>query len=48
MSGKNLVIQLWSKMPSTNQIAEFFDHEYLWKESFDILDFPKEVNHRGR
>ena len=23
----------------SNQIARFFDHQYLWKESSDILDF---------
>ena len=43
MSWKNLVIQLWFKMPSANQIVEFFDHEYLWKESIDILDFLIDV-----
>ena len=48
MSGENLVIQVWSEIPSTNQIAEFFYHEYLWKESIDILDFFLEVNHQGR
>ena len=26
-------------MLSFSQIAKFFDHQYLWKESDDILDF---------
>ena len=28
-----------AKILSTNQIAGFFDHKYLWKELIDILDF---------
>ena len=39
MSGKNLVLQLWAKMLSTNQVAVLFDHQYLWKESIDTFDF---------
>ena len=39
MSGKNLVLQLWAKMLSTNQVAVLSDHQYLWKESIDTFDF---------
>ena len=39
MSGKNLVLQLWAKMLSTNQVAVLFDHQYLRKESIDTFDF---------
>ena len=31
--------------PLSNQIAKFFDHEYLWKESIDILDILHEEIH---
>ena len=34
MCGKNLDLQLWLKMFSTNQITGFFD-----QESIDIVDF---------
>ena len=34
--------------PSTNQIAGFFDHQYLWKQSNDILDFLHGGNHQGK
>ena len=27
---------------SSNQIAGFFDHQYLWKKSNDFLDFLPE------
>ena len=27
------------KMLSPNQIALFIDHQYLWKESVNLLDF---------
>ena len=39
MSGKNQTLQLWPKMYSPNQIAVVFYHQYLWKESSDLLDF---------
>ena len=39
MAGKNLVLPLWYKMLSTNQIAVFFDHQYLSKEFIDTLVF---------
>ena len=39
MSGKNLVLQLWPRMLSANQIAVFFDDQSLWKGSIDLLDF---------
>ena len=48
MSGKNLVLQLWLKKLSTNQIAVFFDHQYLFKELFNTLDFLHRDNHQGR
>ena len=32
----------------TNQIAEFFDYQYLWKESNFILDFLQGVNHQWK
>ena len=47
MSGKNLVLELWPKMLSVNQIAVFFDHRYLWKESIDTLDFLPGINYQG-
>ena len=40
MSGKNLVLELWPKMLSANQIAGIFDHLYLLKgliPHFDCL-----------
>ena len=39
MSEKNLARQLCSKMLSANRTAMFCDHQYLWKDSIDILDF---------
>ena len=39
MSGKITVLQSWPKMLLANQIAVFFDHQFLWKESINILDF---------
>ena len=48
MSGKGLVLQLWLKILSANQITVFFDHQYLWKESIDILDFLRGNNHQGK
>ena len=44
MSGKNLILQ-WPKMLSANQIAVFFDHQYLWKKLIGFLDFLPEDNH---
>ena len=38
-SAKYHVLQLWPKMLSINQIAVFFGHQYLWKESTDTTDF---------
>ena len=34
-------------MLSTNQIAGFFDQQYIRKESIDIVDFLHEDNHQG-
>ena len=31
-----------------NQIAGFFDHQYIWKECIDILDFLHEGIHEGK
>ena len=47
MSGKNLVLSLWPNKLSSNQIAGFFDHQYLWKESSDILCFLYGGNQQG-
>ena len=41
VSGKNLYCQVMTKM--SNQIAWFFDHQYLWKECIDILFFYMEI-----
>ena len=46
--GENLVLQLWSKMISANQIAVFFDRQYLWKELMDLLDFWHGDNHKRK
>ena len=32
MSWKNLVLQFWLEMLLANQIAVFFDHQFLWRE----------------
>ena len=48
MFGKNLVVQLWCKTLPTNQIAVFFDHQYLWKYSIDTLDFLHGDNHKQK
>ena len=48
MSRKNLVLESWPKIFSTNQVAVFFDHQYLWKESIDTLDFLHEDNNQGK
>ena len=34
-------------MLSANQIVGFFDHQYFWKESVDILDLVHGDNHHG-
>ena len=39
VSGEILVRKLQVKMLSSNYIARFFDHQCIWKESIDILDF---------
>ena len=48
MSGKILVLQLWPQMLSTNQVAVFFDHQNIWKESIDTFDFWHRYNHQGK
>ena len=45
---KNLVLQLLSKMFSTNHIAVFFNHQYLWKESINTLDFLHGASHQAK
>ena len=35
-------------MLSTNQIVGFFDHQYVWKKSIDILDFLRGGNHQEK
>ena len=42
------VFHLWPKILSANQIATFFGHQYLWKESNDMLVFLYEVSHQGK
>ena len=32
----------------SNQIAGFFDHQYLWKESINILEFLHEGSQQGK
>ena len=39
MSGKNLVLKLWPKMLSANQIAGIFDHLYILKGLIPHFDF---------
>ena len=34
-------------MPLLKQIARFFYHQYLWKESIDILHFCVEIATKG-
>ena len=46
MPEKILALQLWHKMLSTNQIAIFFDHQYIRMQSSDILDFLHGENHQ--
>ena len=48
ISEKILVLKLQAKMLSSNQIARFFDHQYLWKESISILEFLYECSHQGK
>ena len=48
MSWKNLDLQLHPKMLSTNQIAVFCNHQYLWKDSTDLLDFLHGDSHQGK
>ena len=33
---------------SSNQISGFFDHQYPWKESIDLLDFCMEITIKAR
>ena len=35
-------------MLSSNQIAGFFDHDYLWKECMDIFYFLQGNVHQGK
>ena len=37
--------QLWL---SSSQIAELFDHQYLWKELITLLDFLHADNHQEK
>ena len=39
------VLRPWPKLFLANQIAVFFDHQFLWKESINILDFLHGDNH---
>ena len=40
-----LAFQLWPKMVSANQIPVFFNRQWVWKESIDLLDFLDGDNH---
>ena len=42
---KDMVHKLLAKILSSNQIARFFDHQYLLKESIDGLDFLYDDNY---
>ena len=48
MSGKNVVLQFWCKMLSTNRFAVFFYHQYLCKESISTIDFLHGDNHHKK
>ena len=39
MPGKNLILELKSKKILFNNIAGFFDQQYLWKKSINILNY---------
>ena len=39
ISGKILIHKLQAKMLLLNQMTRLFDHQYVWKELIDILDF---------
>ena len=41
-------LQSWPKRLSTNQVAVFFDHQDLWKESIGTLDFLYGDNNQGK
>ena len=44
---KNIVFQLWPKTLSAS-VPVLFDHQYLWKESSNLLDFLHGENHQGK
>ena len=46
MSWKNLVLQFWLEMLLANQIAVFFDHQFLWRELIIPQIFLHEDNHQ--
>ena len=46
MSGKNLVLELWSKILSANQVVVYVDHQYLSNELSYFLDFLHGENHQ--
>ena len=48
MLRKNIILQLWSKMPSINQISVFFNCQYVWKESIYHLQIFMEITIKGR
>ena len=47
MFWKNTILQSWIKC-SQLMLAILFDHQYLWKESIDNLDFSYGDNHEGK
>ena len=35
-------------MHTPNKVTEFFDHQYLWKETTNVLDFLYTVSNQGK
>ena len=48
MSGENLAVGCYQLYLSSNPKAGLFDHQYLWKESVNILDFLLGDNHQRK
>ena len=47
MLWKILIHILLAKMLSSSQIAEFFNHQYHWKESINVSEFLLSGGHQG-
>lgn len=39
LSKKHVFFHNWLYYAPTNLIEEYFDHQYLWKENINVLDF---------